>query len=78
MTNGPLRFYPKVIRSPHKFSHGKTNAISEEMPDFYKYIESEITRRGISWSMKLNGDVLLWHAQLMHGGEKIAQLKQSL
>ena len=76
MTNGPLRFYPRSHKiPPYRFSHGKLNAIDAEIPDFYKYIKDELRSNNINaeYFEAKAGDVLLWHAQLLLGGEKIKQ-----
>jgi phytanoyl-CoA hydroxylase len=70
-TSGPLRYYPGSHKiPPFLFSHGRTDAIPDEMPNFRRYIAGELEKRGAQPSMFLAqaGDVLLWHAQLLHGG----------
>jgi phytanoyl-CoA hydroxylase len=71
---GPLRYYPgSHTIPPFLFSHGKTDAIPSEMPNFRKYISRELEQRGIEPVMFVaqKGDVLVWHAQLLHGGYPI-------
>ena len=71
---GPLRYYPGSHKiPPFLFSHGKTDAIPSELPNFRKYIEHELERRGLRPAMYLaqTGDVLVWHAQLFHGSYPI-------
>jgi phytanoyl-CoA dioxygenase PhyH len=71
---GPLRYYPGSHKiPPFLFSHGKTDAIPSELPNFQKYIEDELERRGLRPAMYVaqTGDVLVWHAQLLHGSYPI-------
>lgn len=73
-TAGPLRYYPGSHKiPPFLFSHGRTDAIPDEMPNFRKYIVGELQKRGAQPSMFVAqaGDVLIWHAQLLHGGYPI-------
>ncbi len=81
---GPLAYYPGSHKiPPYLFSNGKLNAIAEEMPKFREQIRTELQRRGmepISFMPK-RGDVLLWHAQMLHGGLPIkdpARTRKSL
>lgn len=77
--NGPLRFYPGSHKiPPFRFSHGKLNAIENEISDFYSYINAEIENRQLRSKIfrAEPGDVLIWHAQLLHGGEKILKNKR--
>ena|SRR5688572_5187793 len=79
-TAGPLRYYPGSHRiPPFLFSHGRTDAIPNEMPNFRKYIAAELERRGTQPSMfaAQAGDVLIWHAQLLHGGYPIQDRNQT-
>ena len=72
--NGPLTYYPGSHKiPPYKFSHGKTNIIPEEAPAFKQYIFDEIEKRGLKAETLLanEGDVLIWHSQLFHGGSPI-------
>lgn len=70
-TNGPLRYWPGSHRiPPYRFSHGATNAIAAEMPQFRAFIEGELERRELV-PVTLDaepGDVVIWHSQLLHGG----------
>jgi hypothetical protein len=77
---GPLRYYPGSHKiPPFLFSHGKTDSIPEEMPDFWKYISRELDQRGLRPSMFVAqaGDVLIWHAQLLHGGYPIRDSRRT-
>jgi ectoine hydroxylase-related dioxygenase (phytanoyl-CoA dioxygenase family) len=82
--NGPLRYWPGSHRiPPYYFSHGKTNAIAEEMSEFNSYVQREVKQRDLK-PITLEaepGDVMIWHSQLLHGGCSIkdhAQTRRSL
>lgn len=71
---GPIRYYPGSHKiPPYLFSHGRLHAIDAEMPSFYQYIYAECEKRGIKpvTFFAEPGDVFIWHAQLLHGGEPI-------
>lgn len=72
--SGPLRYYAGSHKiPPFLFSTGAINAVDEEMPRYYEYMQREIERRGIkaqTFVPKI-GDVFIWHSQLYHGGEPI-------
>lgn len=77
---GPLHYYPGSHKiPPYLFSHGKTNAISSELPGFYQYIEKELTKRSIEKTTLTAeaGDLFIWHAQLLHGGSPITQAQKT-
>lgn len=79
-TSGPLRYYPGSHKiPPFLFSHGKTNAIPKEMPDFRRFIKHEIEKRNLVPVELLaqKGDVFIWHAQLLHGGSAIRNLSET-
>lgn len=72
--NGPVVYYPGSHRiPPHRFSDGRLNEIPAEMPQCRAYLEREIAARGLREEefRGRGGDVLLWHAQLLHGGRPI-------
>jgi len=74
---GPLRYYPGSHKiTPYLFSHGRLHSIEAEMPSFYEYIYTECGKRGIKPITFLAeaGDVFIWHAQLLHGGEGIKNI----
>ena len=74
--NGPVRYFPGSHKiPPYLFSHGKTNAIQAEMPTFRSYIQNELEKRNIEPTTLSAepGDVLIWHAQLLHGGLPIVE-----
>jgi ectoine hydroxylase-related dioxygenase (phytanoyl-CoA dioxygenase family) len=73
--NGPVFYYPKShLIEPYIFSHGRINAIFAELetgaqPHIAQIIEQHGLRRQIFLAEP--GDVLIWHAQLLHGGSEI-------
>lgn len=73
-SNGPVRVYPGSHKiPPYRFSDGRLNARAPEMPGFHRYIETQVAERGIEpvEFTARPGDVLIWHAQLLHGGTAI-------
>ncbi len=74
LSNGPVQLYPgSHLIPPYRFSNGDIRAVSAEMSAFNAYIESELDARGIEpvAFTAQPGDVLIWHAQLLHGGTPI-------
>jgi len=73
-TNGPLFYYPKShLIEPFRFSSGDVAAIDVEMAAAGAHIERIIGEYGLE-EMRFfprPGDVLIWHAQLLHGGATI-------
>jgi ectoine hydroxylase-related dioxygenase (phytanoyl-CoA dioxygenase family) len=73
--SGPVYYYPKShLIEPYRFSHGGMNAIFAELPTGAAgHIETIIERHGLTRELFLprQGDVLIWHAQLLHGGSTI-------
>ena len=53
------------------------SSIASEMDDFQEYMQSEIDKRGLKVQQFLpkEGDCLIWHSQLFHGGGKIIDTK---
>lgn len=77
---GPVVYYPGSHRFPaYRFSHGGLHAIPEEMSDCEAHVERLIAEAGLKPQHFLGkkGDVLLWHAQLLHGGSPIADPQRS-
>ena len=72
--NGAVTLYPgSHLIPPHRFSDGRLNAIGTEMGAYYDHMAQELKSRGIE-PLHFNaepGDVLIWHAQLLHGGSPI-------
>ena len=73
-SNGPVVYYPGSHRiPPYRFSDGRLNEIPGEMPKCRAYLDAEIAARGLAEEefRGRSGDVLIWHAQLLHGGRPI-------
>ena len=74
--NGPVYYYPKShLLPPYRFSHGKINAIFSELETgAARHIDAIIEQFGLEKTVFIAepGDVLIWHAQLLHGGSPIA------
>jgi phytanoyl-CoA hydroxylase len=77
--NGPLVYYPgSHLIEPFRFSDGQLNAIGAEMPAANAHIR-DIIRDYRLEEMRFYpqpGDVLIWHAQLLHGGGAITSRAQ--
>lgn len=72
--NGPLTYFPGSHKiPPYHFSNGSTIIVQEEMAAFRDYISDEIAKRDLQAVTLLaeQGDVLIWHSQLYHGGSPI-------
>lgn len=72
--SGPLRLYPGSHRlPPFTFSDGGRHAIDAELPKWAEHYQGELDRRGMQPHvvMASAGDVILWHADLLHGAEEI-------
>lgn len=71
---GPLRYYPgSQDIEPYKFSDGSNHCIQAEMSAWQVYMDAEVSRRSlcpIHFAAK-KGDVFVWSAYLLHGGEPI-------
>jgi phytanoyl-CoA hydroxylase len=80
-TNGPLYYYPKShLIEPYRFSHGQINAIFSELKEgagnhISRIIEEYQLRREVF--MPQEGDMLIWHAQLLHGGSEILDFSET-
>lgn len=75
--NGPVSYYPGSHRiPPYRFSDGRLNEVPAEMPRCRAYLEREIAGRGLREAEFAGkaGDVLLWHAQLLHAGRPIREM----
>jgi phytanoyl-CoA hydroxylase len=71
---GPLTYYPGSHRiPPYRFSHGKLNAVPDEMSLATKYTRDALGERNIAAEdfTGAKGDVFIWHEQLYHGGRPI-------
>jgi hypothetical protein len=75
--NGPMVYYPgSHLIPPYRFSDGRLNEIPSESDQCRAYLNREIEARGlkeVEFRGK-SGDVLLWHAQLLHGGRPIRDM----
>jgi len=73
--SGPVYYYPKShVIPPYIFSHGRINAVFAELesgaqPHIARIIEAHALERKVFLASP--GDVLIWHAQLLHGGSAI-------
>ena len=74
--NGPVYYYPKShLIPPYRFSHGRINAVFSELATgAAAHIDAIVAEHGLEkrFFMAQPGDVLIWHAQLLHGGSRIA------
>ncbi len=78
--NGPLFYYPRShVIPPFRFSSGGLHAIGEEMPEANAHLARIIAEYGLQEERfyPQPGDVLIWHAQLLHGGSPINDLRQT-
>jgi phytanoyl-CoA hydroxylase len=79
-TNGPLVYYPKShLIKPFRFSNGGITALEGEAADAERCIARIISEHGLE---KVEfyprpGDVLIWHAQLLHGGGSILNMHET-
>ena len=72
--NGPLVYVPRSHKlPPHRFSNGRVQAIVEETSSAVAAIREKMDEAGLQSEKFLaeRGDVLIWHSQLMHGGDAI-------
>jgi phytanoyl-CoA hydroxylase len=72
---GPLRVYPGSHRiNPYRFSDGGRHAIDAEMDRWSGHTHDEVRRRNIQpvTVPAAAGDLVIWHADLLHGAEPIA------
>ena len=78
--SGPLRLYPGSHRfAPFVFSNGQRHAVAGEMPKWAEHMAREIeTRKAQPHIVYAKaGDVVLWHADLLHGAEAIADVSRT-
>jgi hypothetical protein len=79
-TNGPLIYYPKShLIEPFMFATGKISANPMEMPAATAHIKRIIDEYKLEEHRfyPKPGDVLIWHAQLLHGGSPILDLHET-
>lgn len=77
--NGPLIYYPKSHKLPYIYSHDfahKSTFFHIDKNLYAKYekkiatlIETQGLKKQVFYAKK--GDILIWHANLLHGGENI-------
>jgi ectoine hydroxylase-related dioxygenase (phytanoyl-CoA dioxygenase family) len=78
-TNGPLFYYPRShLIEPFRFSNGNLNAIDAEWPAAEAHMKRIIEEYGLEEVRFYPnpGDVLIWHAQLLHGGSPIIDMQE--
>jgi len=71
---GPLVYYPGTHKiPPYRFSHGGIHATESEMTSCRAYIAEQLA--AVKGERKefigRQGDVFIWHGQLLHGGSTI-------
>lgn len=75
--NGPVAYYVGSHKiPPYRFSDGRLNEIASEKAQCREYLRREIAARGLKEAEfhGRSGDVLLWHAQLLHAGRPIRDM----
>lgn len=85
MESGPLHYYPGSHRLPYilgeDFDHDSSAfAVGDDLYGNYeKKIASEIAERRLEKKIFLakKGDLLVWHANLLHGGEPVTNEQSS-
>jgi ectoine hydroxylase-related dioxygenase (phytanoyl-CoA dioxygenase family) len=81
---GPLLYYPGSHEIPiYKFTNGMSYQVDGEMQGYIDYMDAAIEERRLVPEEFLpeQGDVLIWHERLYHGGKAIndvAQTRKSL
>jgi ectoine hydroxylase-related dioxygenase (phytanoyl-CoA dioxygenase family) len=71
---GPIAYYPGSHRIPlYCFNDGTHNAAPDEEADWFDYVDVQIRLRRLKERRFIarKGDVLVWHANLVHGGTPI-------
>lgn len=71
---GPLEYFPGSHRiAPYVFSSGSHHTQDEEMQEWRAYMDEALARAGLEKRQFLarKGDVLIWHAHLLHAGGAI-------
>jgi len=84
--SGPLEYYPGSHRLPYLYSRECGIGLDESRQGYAAYqakYESNVQRRIVEHGLKpayfhaRKGDVLYWHANLLHGGSRIANQASS-
>lgn len=73
--SGPLRLYPSSHRIPRfVFSDGSLHADDSELPRWAGHMQSELDARRLQpvAIYAQRGDLVIWHGDLLHGAEPIA------
>jgi ectoine hydroxylase-related dioxygenase (phytanoyl-CoA dioxygenase family) len=71
---GPLRYWPGSHRvDPYRFSTGSMHVVQDEMDQWVDHMATVVDRHGLEQQhFGANaGDLLIWHAWLLHGGSPI-------
>ena len=82
---GPLHYYPGSHKLPYMMNGSYGNAGTnhrlgkKNYADYTQHIQSVITKNNLTKKIFLakKGDVFIWHANLLHGGEKVTNSKSS-
>jgi ectoine hydroxylase-related dioxygenase (phytanoyl-CoA dioxygenase family) len=72
---GQLEYYPGSHKIEQMiFSNGSRHFVPEEMPQWHSYMDRQVESHGLEKTtfFARKGDVLIWHANLLHGGGPIA------
>lgn len=72
--SGPLLVYPGSHKiEPFRAHNGGTRIEADEMPQFNHYMDTQLRKHKIKAKEFIAepGDILIWHAQLLHGGKSI-------
>jgi phytanoyl-CoA hydroxylase len=78
--NGPVAYYAGSHKiPPYRFSDGRLNEIPAERAQCREYLQREIAARGLQEQEfhGKSGDVLIWHAQLLHAGRPIRDMSRT-
>jgi ectoine hydroxylase-related dioxygenase (phytanoyl-CoA dioxygenase family) len=84
--SGPLEYYPGSHRLPYTYSRECGIGLAEGQADYLAYhgkyephIQGLIERHGLQphYFLANKGDTLFWHANLIHGGSRIASAGSS-
>jgi len=74
--SGLLRYWPGSHRiEPYVFSNGGRHFVPGEMDAWRGYMRAQLQVRGLRCEsfQASKGDVFIWNAQLLHGGNRIAE-----
>jgi ectoine hydroxylase-related dioxygenase (phytanoyl-CoA dioxygenase family) len=77
---GPLVYYPGSHRIPlYVFNDGSHHASRDEVVDWFDYMDVQLRLRGLREKRFLarKGDVIVWHADLVHGGSPIKDARRT-